>query len=205
VFQGEKKAVDPTKSSLTPPPPGVDVEPAPDAGKGGILLAMTEGMATFRKAVGGVGDELTPAAAEAVLALIVAAVPRLREKFARPEEVDEAMLQHFVESGMSKAPESSEKEKGEDFARPCLPLPRQQPTLARGANKLLLLCEWCEGGRSSGRAREKENSDDDLLRARSLRFTRAARRHPPSLALSSLARQQPTPTTSFSRARGARQ
>ncbi|GMI22369.1 hypothetical protein TeGR_g3065 [Tetraparma gracilis] len=32
------------------------------------------------------------------------------EKFARPEEVDEAMLQHFV-SGMDEAPESSEKEK----------------------------------------------------------------------------------------------
>ncbi|GMI35859.1 hypothetical protein TeGR_g6190, partial [Tetraparma gracilis] len=58
---------------------------------------------------GGVGGA-APAVAEAVLALVVAAVPRLREKFARPDEVDKAMLQHFV-SGMDEVPESSEKEK----------------------------------------------------------------------------------------------
>ena len=66
----------------------------------------------------GVGNGVTPAAAEIVLALIVAAVPRLREKFARPEEVDKATLRHFVERGMSAAPESSEEEKGENPARP---------------------------------------------------------------------------------------
>ena len=79
---------------------------------------MTTRLTTMRRAVRGVGEGATPAVAEAVLALIAAAVPRLRKKFARPEEVDKAMLQHFVERGMSKAPKSSEKEKGEDPARP---------------------------------------------------------------------------------------
>jgi hypothetical protein len=133
------------------------------------MRAMTTGLATVRRrAVGGVGDEATPAVAEAVLELIVAAVPRLREKFARPEKVDKDVLQHFV-LGMDEAPESSEKEKGEDPARPSRAseasaksgtgstsseparaaahqIPnannrRQQPTLVRGANNLLLLCE----------------------------------------------------------------
>ncbi|GMI39113.1 hypothetical protein TeGR_g5733 [Tetraparma gracilis] len=53
-------------------------------------------------------------AAGAVLSFLVGAAPRLHDEFARYEEVDSAMLQYFAEHGMDDAPESSEKEKGEE-------------------------------------------------------------------------------------------
>ncbi|GMI27852.1 hypothetical protein TeGR_g10416 [Tetraparma gracilis] len=49
--------------------------------------------------------------AEAVLSFLAGATRSLHDRFGRYKEVDEATLRHFVEHGMSSAPESSEKEK----------------------------------------------------------------------------------------------
>jgi hypothetical protein len=54
--------------------------------------------------------------AEAVLSFFAGATRSLHDRFGRYKEVDKATLRHFVEHGMSAAPETSEKEKGEDPA-----------------------------------------------------------------------------------------
>ncbi|GMI34230.1 hypothetical protein TeGR_g7990 [Tetraparma gracilis] len=59
----------------------------------------------------GVMLSCSPEVAETVLSFFAGAVRNLHDRFARYKEVDEATLRHFVEHGMSAAPESSEKEK----------------------------------------------------------------------------------------------
>ena len=66
----------------------------------------------------GAVSSCSPEVAEAVLSFLTGAVRSLHDRFGRYKEVDEATLRHFVEHGMSAAPESSEKEKGESSAPP---------------------------------------------------------------------------------------
>jgi hypothetical protein len=54
--------------------------------------------------------------AEAVLSFLAGAARTLHDRFGRYKEVDEATLRHFVEHGMGAAPESSDKENGENSA-----------------------------------------------------------------------------------------
>ena len=66
----------------------------------------------------GATKSCSPEVADAVLSLLAGAARNLHDRFARYKEVDEATLRHFVEHGMSSAPESSEKEKGKSSAPP---------------------------------------------------------------------------------------
>jgi hypothetical protein len=71
-----------------------------------------------RRLTRGATKSCAPDVAEAVLSFLAGAVRSLHDRFGRYKEVDEAILRDFVERGMSAAPESSEKEKGEKFCPP---------------------------------------------------------------------------------------
>jgi hypothetical protein len=184
----------------------------------GVLAGGAASFTTSRDTDANVDPESTTSrdAAGVILSFLAAAAPRLHEEFARYEEVDKATLEHFVEHGVEEAPESSEKEKGEDNAgksraseasakrAPVRYLcrhgqrrtenRRQQPTPttdARAERKRPSFFCASGGGGSSGRARRQQTPTT----ARAEWSDEAAEcannrlRRPSSRALASLARR----------------